>query len=146
MDNTLNDCYSPHTGEHIDNATPADWMVRAGVIAPAYDNQTQGLFWRDGAWVVADVVPEPEPVPGEVSPAQGLMALHALKGITEDDVLAAIDTIEDPTLKYQAQIAYSKATSWQRVSVTMQTTAALLNLTEKDMDDLFTLAVTFDNI
>lgn len=142
---SINDCYSPHTGEHIHTDNPASWMGRAGTPAPNYDTQAQGCFWRGGAWVVEDVVPVVE-VPEEVTPAQGLMALHALKGITEDDVLAAIDTIEDPALRYQAQIAYQKATRWQRVSVTMQTVAALLGLTEQDMDDLFSLAATFDNI
>lgn len=141
-----NDCYSPHTGEHIPTENPADWMGRAGVAAPNYDSIGQGCFWRQGQWVVEDVVPEPAPVPDEVTPAQGLMALHALKGITEDDVLAAIATIADEGLRYQALIAYQKATRWQRVSVTMQTVASLLGLTEQDMDDLFTLAATFDNI
>ncbi len=141
-----NDCYSPHTGEHVPTDNPADWMGRAGVPAPSYDPVGQGCFWRNNKWVVEDVVPEPAPVPDEVTPAQGLMALHALKGITEGDVLAAIDTIGDPALRYQAQIAYQKATRWQRASVTMQTVAALLSLTEQDMDDLFTLAATFDNI
>lgn len=142
---SINDCYSPHTGEHIATSDPAPWMGRAGKTAPTYDPATQGCFWRDNAWVVEDVVPVVE-VPEEVTPAQGLMALYVLKGITEDDVLAAIGTIPDATLRYQAQIAYGKATSWQRYSTTMQATAALLALTEQDMDDLFTLAVTFDNI
>lgn len=146
MDNVLNDCYSPHTGEHIENATPAPWMGRAGSTPPVYDAKTQGCFWRDSAWVIEDVVPKPAPVPDEVTPAQGLMALYVLKNITEDDILAAIDSISNPPTKYQAQIAYRKATRWQRNSATMQTTAALLGLSEYDMDALFTLAVTFDNI
>lgn len=142
----MNDCYSPHTGEHIPTDNPAPWMGRAGTPAPEYDPVGQSCTWDGSKWVVEDVVPEPAPVPDEVTPAQGLMALHALKGITEDDVLAAIDTTQDPALRYQAQIAYQKATRWQRVSVTMQTVAALLGLTEQDMDDLFSLAATFDNI
>lgn len=146
MDNVLNDCYSPHTGEHIDGATPAPWMGRAGVMPPEYDAQTHGCFWRDGAWAVEEAEPEPAPVPVEVTPAQGLMALFTLKGITEDNILAAIDSIEDPAMKYQAHIGYQKTTRWQRHSLTMQTVATLLGLTEADMDALFTLAVTFDNI
>ncbi|NYT46313.1 hypothetical protein H0A64_15945 [Alcaligenaceae bacterium] len=141
----MNDAYSPHTLEHIQTDNPAPWMGRAGVAAPAYNAQTQGCFWRDDVWEVVDVVPVVE-IPEEVTPAQGLMALYVLKDITEDDVLAAIGTIPDATLRYQAQIAYGKATSWQRYSTTMQVTAALLALTEQDMDDLFMLAVTFENI
>lgn len=107
---------------------------------------TAGPGWRyiDGVFVAPE--PEPEPVPQSVTPAQGLMALYVLKGITEDDVLAAINSIEDPTLRYQAQIAYKKATSWDRGSVTMQTVAQLLALTQEDMDQLFTLAATYTNM
>ena len=92
--------------------------------------------------------PDPEPAgpPKSVTPAQGLMALFELKNITEDDILAAIDTIEDPTMRYQAQIAYKKATVWERPSVTMQTLAGLLALTEPDLDELFTKAETYTNL
>lgn len=56
----MNDCYSPHTGEHIETDNPAAWMGRAGVNCPAYDRATQAAFWRGGpAWVVEDVTPAP---------------------------------------------------------------------------------------
>ena len=55
----INDAYSPHTGEHIRTDDPADWMGRAGTPAPNYNQQTQACFWRDDAWAVVDVVPEP---------------------------------------------------------------------------------------
>jgi len=56
----MNDCYSPHTGEHIPTDNPAPWMGRAGVACPAYDRATQAAFWRGGpAWVVEDVQPAP---------------------------------------------------------------------------------------
>lgn len=142
----MNDCYSPHTGEHIPTDNPAPWMGRAGTPAPEYDPVGQSCTWDGSKWVVADVAPDPGPVPDEVTPAQGLMALFALKGIVEDDVLAAIDGIADPATRYQAQVAYNKATRWQRTSATMQAVAALMALTEKDMDDLFRLGITFENI
>lgn len=113
------------------------------------------LITIDGGFAVIDPpkpeepepLPEPEPgPPTSVTPAQGLMALYALKGITEDDILAAIGTIEDATLRYQAQIAYKKATSWERESVTMQTLAGLLALTEPDLDELFTKAATYTSL
>lgn len=54
----VNDCYSPHTGEHIPNATPADWMGRAGVAPGDYDNAHSSAFWRGGAW---EIVPAAQP-------------------------------------------------------------------------------------
>lgn len=48
--------------------------------------------------------------------------------------------------RWLVHIGYQKTTRWQRHSLTMQTVATLLGLTEADMDALFTLAATFDNI
>lgn len=76
------------------------------------------------------------------TPAQGLVALYAIKNITEADLLAAIDGITDPVARYTARIAFARATEWRRDSQTMQTLAALLSLTEFDLDELFTYAVT----
>lgn len=140
----INDCYSPHTGEHIATNDPALWMGRAGVDAPSYDPVTQGCFWRGDAWEVVDVQDDPGPVPASATPAQGLMALYQLKGITEADIETAIDGIADPAQRYVAQIAYRKTTVWQRHSQSMATIAALLGLTEQDLDALFRLAVTFE--
>ena len=75
------------------------------------------------------------------SPAQGLVALFAIKQITESDVKAAIDAIADPVLRYTAQIAFSRATEWRRDSISMQQLATLLGLTESDLDALFEFAV-----
>lgn len=86
------------------------------------------------------------PVPQSVTPAQGLMALYTLKGITEDDILAAINSIEDAAQRYQALIAFKKATSWERESESMGAVAQLLALTEVDKDALFTLGATYTNL
>lgn len=84
-----------------------------------------------------------EKLPPKVcTPAQGLVALFALKGITEDDVLAAIDRIPESVQRYTARIGYQRATSWERNSPTMQVMALLLQLSETDLDDLFDHAVT----
>lgn len=48
----INDIYHPDTLEHIHTSTPALWMKRAGVDAPAYDPQIAGCFFRAGAWVI----------------------------------------------------------------------------------------------
>jgi hypothetical protein len=57
-----NDLYSPDTGEHIQTTTPQDWMARAGADAPAYNRQTEGCFWRNGAWEVSVSLPDPAKV------------------------------------------------------------------------------------
>lgn len=81
-------------------------------------------------------------VPQTCTPGQGLVALFALKGITEEGLLGRIDTLPDPVASYTAQIAYSRSTIWERSSQTVQTMAQLMSLTESDLDQLFTYAVT----
>ena len=99
-----------------------------------------------GAWRVAevqDVPAEPAPAtPTVCSPAQGLVALFAIKQITESDVNATIAAITDPVARYTSQVAFARATEWRRDSASMQQLAALLGLTESDLDALFAFAVT----
>lgn len=76
------------------------------------------------------------------TPAQGLVALYALRGITEDDVLAAIEQIPDSIQRYTTKIGYQRATVWERNSTTMQALAKLLQLTSESLDELFSHAVT----
>ena len=99
-----------------------------------------------GKWRLAevqDVPAEPAPAtPTVCSPAQGLVALFAIKQITESDVTATLAAIADPVLRYTSQIAFARATEWKRDSVSIQQLAALLGLTESDLDALFEFAVT----
>lgn len=76
------------------------------------------------------------------TPAQGLVALFAIKQITESDVNATIAAITDPVARYTTQIAFARATEWRRDSASMQQLSALLGLTESDLDALFEFAVT----
>lgn len=76
------------------------------------------------------------------TPAQGLVALFALKQITEEHILDAISQIPDPIQKYTARIGYQHATTWERNSPTMMAMAQLLQLSEQDLDELFTYAVS----
>lgn len=85
--------------------------------------------------------PVPAPAPTTCTPAQGLIALYALKQLTEQDILDAIAQIPDPVQRYTATIGYQRATTWQRSSATMTTMAQLLGLTEEDLDALFVYAV-----
>ena len=99
-----------------------------------------------GKWRLAeaqDVPATPTPAtPSVCSPAQGLDALFARKQITEADVNATIAAITDPVARYTSQIAFARATEWRRDSASTQQLAALLRLTESDLDALFAFAVT----
>lgn len=138
----MNDTYSLHTGEHIATDSPAPWMGRAGTSAPEYNPHTHGCFWRGGAWELVAEKPTKPPVPQECTPAQGLVALFAVKQIAEDDLLVAINQISDPVEKYTAKIGLQRATLWERQSQTMQNLAALLGLSEQDLDELFEYAAS----
>ena len=96
---------------------------------------------EDEAWSIAKGV-EQTLIPAVCTPSQGLVALFSLKRITEDNILAAIESIPDDVLRYTAKIGYQRATSWERASPTMQTMAQLLQLTEADLDSLFAHAAT----
>ena len=97
-----------------------------------------------GKWRLAevqDVPTEPAPAtPTVCSPAQGLVALFAIKQITESDVNATIAAITDPVARYTSQVAFARATEWRRDSVSIQQLSALLGLTESDLDALFEFA------
>ena len=99
-----------------------------------------------GKWRLAEVQDVPTPptpaTPTVCSPAQGLVALFAIKQITESDVTATIAAIPDPVARYTTQIAFARATEWRRDSVSIQQLATLLGLTESDLDALFEFAVT----
>ena len=97
-----------------------------------------------GKWRVAMVqdAPAVQPAPSTCTPAQGLVAHFAVKQITESDVQDAIAAITDPATRYTSQIAFARATEWRRDSASIQQLAALLGLTESDLDALFEFAVT----
>ncbi|KGH31437.1 hypothetical protein [Comamonas testosteroni] len=83
----------------------------------------------------------PDSAAAACSPAQGLVALFAIKRITEDDVLAEIARIPNEVERYTVRIGYQRATTWERGSPAMQTMAQLLQLSESDLDELFAYAV-----
>ena len=122
--------------EILDGAT----VVNAILATPEFAEQQHPGAWRLAE--VQDVPPPPTPAtPTVCSPAQGLVALYALKQITESDVNDAIAAITDPVARYTTQIAFARATEWRRDSVSMQQLSALLGLTESDLDALFEFTV-----
>lgn len=122
---------------------------------PAYDAATHKVValapvltdgeWRQAWYVVALNQQEIDDarragIPTSCTPAQGLIALYALQSITEEDIATAIAAIPDPVQRYSAQIGYTRATTWERTSATMQALAALLGLSESELDALFIYA------
>lgn len=71
------------------------------------------------------------------TPAQGLIALFELQGITEADITAMIDAIPDAAQQYRARIAFSRAGDWRRDHPVIQMLAQARGLDESDVDALF---------
>ena len=94
----------------------------------------------DGAEFIAPA-PVPAPAPTSCTPAQGLIALYAIKQLTEQNILDAIAQIPDPVQRYTATIGYQRTITWQRGSATITAMAQLLGLTEEDLDVMFVYAV-----
>ena len=115
-------------------------VINTILATPEFAEQQHPGKWRLAE--VQDVPAEPAPAtPTVCSPAQGLVALFAIKQITESDVNDAIAAITDPVARYTSQVAFARATEWRRDSASMQQLAALLGLTESDLDALFEFAV-----
>ena len=118
-----------------------DTVINTIVATPEFAEQQHPGKWRLAE--VQDVPTPPTPAtPTVCSPAQGLVALFAIKQITESDVNATIAAITDPVARYTSQVAFARATEWRRDSASIQQLAALLGLTESDLDALFAFAVT----
>ena len=130
--------YSPHTGEHIETATPADWMGRTDLAPPPYDKATQSAFFRDGVWEVETAQPPAQPVPQQVTNAQGTAVL--IQTGLWPQVLAYVAAIEDPVQKALAEVALNKTTHWQRSSPFLNQAADALGITQAQMDELFIAA------
>lgn len=119
--------------EYLHPCTADEW---------ALSQQPGDYRLRSGRIEKFDPAAEPPPVvvPRSCTPAQGLIALYALKGIEEGHVLASIEAIPDALQRYTVKIGYQRATTWERGSPAMQTMAQLLQLSEHDLDELFAYA------
>ena len=85
--------YSPHTGEHINTNTPADWMGKTSIVPPSFNSASQGAFFREGAWVVENAQ-APEMPPKQFS------SLQFLDLFTEAEQLAiATAAMQSPQVK-----------------------------------------------
>ena len=111
-------------------ALAQDWI--------AAEEAAIGDIYENGAFIQPPAVPVPAPT--TCTPAQGLIALYAIKQLTEKNVLDAIARIPDPVQRYTATIGYQRTITWQRGSATITTMAQLLGLTEEDLDVMFVYA------
>ncbi|AEF91036.1 hypothetical protein DelCs14_4053 [Delftia sp. Cs1-4] len=88
--------------------------------------------------------PPPPAIPEICTPAQGLVALYALRGITEDALHSVIDSIQDTVLRYTTRVGFARASEWRRCSPSIVLMGELLNLSSADLDALFTFAVNVE--
>ena len=121
--------YSPDTGEIIRTTTPADWMG-ATQLAPPAVTESQSAVFRSGAWEVVEAAPVVPSVPTVVTMAQAQLALLAAGHL--DAVEAAV-----AQMSREAQILWRKANTVVRGDPLLIELAALLGLTEADIDALF---------
>ena len=126
---------------HVLRVEPS--TIYAPTVAAQYIPAPEGVEvgWLYDGEEFSAPAPHPAPAPTSCTPAQGLIALYAIKQLTEQDILDAIAQIPDPVQRYTATIGYQRATTWERGSATMQTMAQLLALSETDLDELFAYAV-----
>ena len=129
--------FSPHTGEHINTSTPADWMGKTSIVPPPVNSANQGAFFREGAWVVETAVPVVI-MPTSVTPRQARLALLQIGKL--DAVSAALTAIPDPARRTAAQIEWEYATVIERNSPLVTSLAAGLGLAAADIDALFIAA------
>lgn len=140
------------------HAIEVTWVDEEGNVARCHiyaNSQMQDLRSDLGGeaakyeFLIAEVeaTQEPSPpaaVPESCTPAQGLVALYILRGITEDALNSTIDAIEDDALRYTTRIGFARATEWRRASPSIVLMGELLNLSSADLDALFTHAVTVE--
>lgn len=121
--------------EILENGAVANTIVATPEFAEAH---------YPGAWQIAAVQPKDvaPAAPQACTPAQGLVALYVLKGITEADLQAAVDGVTDPMTRYTAKIGFSRATEWRRDSQTVELLANIIPLTQDELDQLFAFAPT----
>lgn len=133
----MSDCYSPHTGEHINTDAPAAWMGRAGISPPQYSSNAASAFWRGGHWEVVEAALPAEPVPTVVSMRQARLALLAV-GLL-DQVAAAIASM--PGVEgQQARIEWEYAQEVRRDWPVVVAIGDALELGDEQLDALFRAA------
>lgn len=88
----------------------------------------------DDAEILSYVAP-PEPVPQQITRAQGKAAL-ILQGLW-GAVLDYVASIQDPTQRALADVALNDTLTWERSSPFLNAAAAGLGMTDEQLDALF---------
>ena len=120
-------------------------ILQAGAVVntiladEAFAEQQHPGAWRVAAQQDVPVIPA---TPQSCTPAQGLIALYELRGVTDADIVAMIDAIADPVEQYRARIAYTRTSDWQRTHPVIVLAAQQLSLTNDDIDALFAHAAS----
>jgi len=91
--------------------------------------------WLAKGNVPEPYVPPPPPIPATVTRFQALAILAA--GGYLDTVRTYINTLDPNNVQ---RLAWENATDWERTSPTLNALAAMLNLTDTQVDDLFVAA------
>lgn len=125
--------YSPYTGEYIDTATPADWMKKTEVAPPPFDPAAEGLFFRDGSWVIDPSTMPPVNVPQCVTMRQARLALlyAGLLGAVQAAVAAAPQAVQ-----IEWEFAATVDRNWPMLAVLQ----SALGLSDAQIDALFITA------
>lgn len=101
-------------------------------------NETDGIWKRDpdtGEISKHPLPPAPPYVPQQVTRAQGKAVL--IQAGLWQDVLDYAAGITDPTERQLAEVALHDTTHWQRTSPFLNAAAAVLGLTNEQLDGLF---------
>jgi hypothetical protein len=140
-DHPMTHYYSPHTGEHINTNTPADWMSSTALPVPSYDPTTSSAIFTNGAWSVVQAPPADSVIPPKVTEVTMRQARLALLGAgLLDDVDAALNAIPNEAQRKAALIEWEFSNTVQRDMSLVQQLAPALGLSEQQLDNLFAQA------
>lgn len=121
---------STDDAERISTLVRKGWTARPDV--PTYDPATHQVQWDGAQWVVSAIVLV---VPQQISPGQG--ELQLLREGLLDDVRAVL---ADPYTPPEMQIAFARATVWERQSPSVIAMLQMLGKTDAEADAFFTAA------
>jgi len=99
------------------------------------DTNVEYLAWLAEGNTPDPYVPPPPPIPATVTRFQALAVLAA--GGYLDTVHTYIDTLPRSNI---TRLAFENATDWERTSPTLAALAAMLGLSDAQVDDLFIAA------